>query len=56
MDALVICSSKELAHFFEQMLEEGANPKMSVNWLNTELLGRLNKGGYNISNSPVSAE
>ncbi len=54
-DASVICATKESAQFFEDMLKHGANPKMAVNWLNTELLGRLNKKGYSITNSPVSA-
>jgi len=54
-DALVICQTKESAYFFEEMLKSGASTKTSVNWLNTELLGRLNKAGYNITNSPVSA-
>jgi aspartyl-tRNA(Asn)/glutamyl-tRNA(Gln) amidotransferase subunit B len=55
VDALVICLTKESAYFFEEMLESGATAKSSVSWLNTELLGRLNKSGYNITSSPVSA-
>jgi aspartyl-tRNA(Asn)/glutamyl-tRNA(Gln) amidotransferase subunit B len=55
VDALVLCSQKELAYFFEAMLETGATAKASVNWLTTELLGRLKKTEFDISNSPVSA-
>ena len=55
VDALVLCSVKELAYFFEDMLVAGASAKNSVNWLNTELLGRLKKSEFNITNSPVSA-
>ena len=55
IDALVICSTKELAYFFEDMLTTGAKAKTSVNWLNTELLGRLNRAGFNITTSPVTA-
>jgi aspartyl-tRNA(Asn)/glutamyl-tRNA(Gln) amidotransferase subunit B len=55
-DALVICLTKESAQFFEDMLSSGATAKSAVNWLNTELLGRLNKGGFNITSSPVSAK
>jgi len=55
-DALVICLTKESAYFFEDMLKSGANAKTAVNWLNTELLGRLNKAGFNITSSPVSAQ
>ena len=54
-DALVICSEKELASFFEAMLESGASAKTSVNWLTTELLGRLKKTEFDITNSPVTA-
>ncbi len=54
-DALVICAEKELAYFFEAMLESGATPKNSVNWLTTELLGRLKKTEFDITNSPVKA-
>ena len=54
-DALVLCLTKESAYFFEEMLTTGASAKVSVNWLNTELLGRLKKASLNISNTPVSA-
>ncbi len=54
-DALVICSEKELAYYFEAMLEAGASAKNAVNWLTTELLGRLKKTEFDISTSPVSA-
>ncbi len=56
VDALIICSDKELAQFFEEMLSRGASAKTSVNWLTTELLGRLNKSGYSIIDSPVSGK
>ncbi len=55
IDALVICSTKESAYFFEKMLESGALAKSSVNWLNTELLGRLKKTEFNLITSPISA-
>jgi aspartyl-tRNA(Asn)/glutamyl-tRNA(Gln) amidotransferase subunit B len=55
VDALVLCSQKELAYFFEAMLETGATAKASVNWLTTELLGRLKKTEFDITTSPVSA-
>jgi aspartyl-tRNA(Asn)/glutamyl-tRNA(Gln) amidotransferase subunit B len=54
-DALVLCAERELAYYFESMLETGASAKNSVNWLTTELLGRLKKGEFNITTSPVSA-
>jgi len=55
-DALVITSNKELANYFEEMLEQGAVAKTAVTWLTSELLGRLNKAGFTIENSPVDAK
>jgi aspartyl-tRNA(Asn)/glutamyl-tRNA(Gln) amidotransferase subunit B len=53
-DAMVITSSVEMANFFEEMLKEGADAKISVTWLTVELLARL-KGEISITNSPVDA-
>ncbi|MCB4752503.1 MAG: Asp-tRNA(Asn)/Glu-tRNA(Gln) amidotransferase subunit GatB [Sulfurovum sp.] len=55
-DALVITASKEMAYYFEEMLEYGAVPKTAVTWLTSELLGRLNKVGLHIETSPVDAK
>ncbi|UFH58534.1 Asp-tRNA(Asn)/Glu-tRNA(Gln) amidotransferase subunit GatB [Sulfurovum mangrovi] len=55
-DALVITAQKEMAYYFEEMLASGADAKMAVTWLTSELLGRLNKGGFSIENSPVDAK
>jgi len=54
-DALVITAKKELAYYFEAMISHGAVAKTAVTWLTSELLGRLNKVGLEIENSPVSA-
>ncbi len=54
-DASVITATIEMAHFFEDMIKEGAGAKMSVTWLTVELLARL-KGGFTIENSPVDAQ
>jgi len=56
IDALVICLTKESAYFFEEILETGASAKNAVNWLNTELLGRLKKSEFDLTTSPVSAK
>jgi aspartyl-tRNA(Asn)/glutamyl-tRNA(Gln) amidotransferase subunit B len=55
-DALVITSNKEMAYYFEEMLEYGAVAKTAVTWLTSELLGRLNKSGHAMENSPVNAK
>jgi len=55
-DALVISATKEMAAYFEEMLSHGAAAKNAVTWLTSELLGRLNKAGVEIENSPVDAK
>ncbi|HEY2034824.1 MAG TPA: Asp-tRNA(Asn)/Glu-tRNA(Gln) amidotransferase subunit GatB [Rhizomicrobium sp.] len=53
-DAGVIVSEKELAEFYEE-LARGIDAKAAANWLNNEVLGRLNRDGLGITQSPVSA-
>jgi len=55
-DAHVITSDKEMAYYFEEMLEHGAVAKTAVTWLTSELLGRLNKAGFSMETSPVDAK
>ena len=54
-DALVITAVKEMAYYFEDMLNSGAKPKIAVTWLTSELLGRLKKASIDIENSPIDA-
>ena len=54
-NANVITASLEMAHFFEDMLKEGATPKTAATWLTVELQGRL-KGGLSLMTSPVNAQ
>ncbi len=56
VDAHVITSDKEMAYYFEEMLENGAVAKTAVTWLTSELLGRLNKAGLSMETSPVDAK
>jgi aspartyl-tRNA(Asn)/glutamyl-tRNA(Gln) amidotransferase subunit B len=55
-DAQVISANKELASFFEEILECGIKASLAVTWLTSELLGRLNKASISIENSPISAK
>jgi aspartyl-tRNA(Asn)/glutamyl-tRNA(Gln) amidotransferase subunit B len=55
-DAHVITSDKEMAYYFEEMMENGAVAKTAVTWLTSELLGRLNKAGLSMENTPVDAK
>ncbi len=55
-DAEVITAQKELAQYFEDILACGVEAKNASTWLINELLGRLNKEGLDITQSPVSAK
>ena len=54
-NAGVITSSIEMAHFFEEMMEQEISAKNAATWLTVELQARL-KGDVNITNSPVDAQ
>ena len=54
-DAGVLTSSRELADYFEAVVKAGASGKAAANWMQTELLRRLNDSGKQITESPVSA-
>jgi len=55
-DASVLTSSRELANYYEGVLEASNNkdPKLCANWVITQLLGALNKAGLDITTSPIS--
>lgn len=54
-DSGVLTSSREISEYFEKLIVKH-NIKLSVNWLTSELFGRLNKMALNIDESPVTAE
>jgi len=53
-DASVLVSERELADFYEE-LAQGVDAKAAANWLNNEILGRLNRDGLAITQVPVPA-
>ena len=53
-DANVLVAERERADFFEAAAK-GRDGKLAANWVIYELLGRLNKEGHDIADSPVSA-
>lgn len=55
-DATVICADKEVAKYFEAVLECGVSAKNAVNYLTNELNGLLNKEGLSIEQSPIDAQ
>ena len=53
-NAGIICATKEMAEYFEELMSYGVSGKDGFSWLIVELQGRLD--GTNISKSPVSAK
>jgi aspartyl-tRNA(Asn)/glutamyl-tRNA(Gln) amidotransferase subunit B len=53
-DAGVLTDSASLAQYFEEAVKAGAPGKAAANWMQTELLRRLNDSGKEIAASPVS--
>jgi aspartyl-tRNA(Asn)/glutamyl-tRNA(Gln) amidotransferase subunit B len=53
-DAEVLTASQSLADFLEAAVKSGAPAKTAANWMQTELLRRLNDSGKGIEASPVS--
>src|ERR1700747_310481 len=53
-DAEVLTGTQALGDYFEAVAKTGASPKTAANWMQTELLRRLNDSGKEIDASPVS--
>ena len=53
-DAEVLTNTQELAGYFESVVKAGAPGKAAANWMQTELLRRLNDSGKEIVATPVS--
>jgi len=54
-DASVLCASRELADYFEQVAAGCGDAKSAANWVTVELLGQLNRENLEIGQSRVSA-
>ena len=55
-DAGILTSDRELADYFETVVNTSGEAKLSANWVIGEMSGRLNKEDKDISQSPISAE
>jgi len=55
-DAEVLTATRALADYYEAAVRAGAPAKTAANWLQNELLGRLNEAGKEIAESPVKPE
>jgi aspartyl-tRNA(Asn)/glutamyl-tRNA(Gln) amidotransferase subunit B len=53
-DAEVLTDTQALAGYFEAVVKAGAPGKAAANWMQTELLRRLNDSGKEIGASPVA--
>jgi aspartyl-tRNA(Asn)/glutamyl-tRNA(Gln) amidotransferase subunit B len=53
-DAGVLTATQSLAEYFESVVKASAPAKTAANWIQTELLRRLNDSGKEIEASPVS--
>jgi aspartyl-tRNA(Asn)/glutamyl-tRNA(Gln) amidotransferase subunit B len=53
-DAGVLTATRALAGYFEAVVKAGAPAKSAANWIQTELLRRLNDAGKDIAESPVT--
>lgn len=48
-DANIIVKEKAMSDFFENTVKEGANPKISINWINGIILSYLNRNEVSIN-------
>jgi len=55
-DAFRLVQDKNLVKYYEDCVAEKVDPKLTSNWIQSELLGRLNEKGLAITASPVSAK
>ncbi len=55
-DASQLVSDKDLAAFYETTAKTSGNPRVSANFILSELLRELNNAGKSANDSPVSAE
>jgi aspartyl-tRNA(Asn)/glutamyl-tRNA(Gln) amidotransferase subunit B len=53
-DAEVLTADKKEAHYFEEAIKAGADPKTASNWIMTEVLRVLKDKGVGIEQSPVT--
>ena len=54
-DADVLVQERARADYYEGVAKAGGDGKLAANWVISELLGRLNKAGRDIDDSPVAA-
>jgi aspartyl-tRNA(Asn)/glutamyl-tRNA(Gln) amidotransferase subunit B len=53
-DANVLTASKAISDFYDQTVEEGADPKLAANWITSDLMGYLNNEDKEITDVPIT--
>ncbi len=48
-DATILTKNIETALYFEEVIKKGVEPKIAANWINTRILGYINKEEININ-------
>lgn len=54
-DCRVLVQQKIVADFFEEAVKEKVSPKLTANWITSELMGHLNARGLNFSDLKLKA-
>ncbi len=55
-DSAILADSKEVSDYFEQVVSQTKDPKLSSNWITGELASKLNTENINIKQAPISTE
>lgn len=55
-DALLLTDEKAVAEYFEVVSNKSENPKLSANWITSELMRELNNNKVAIGDSPITPE
>ena len=55
-DARVLSGSRQLADYYEAVVASCGDAKIAANWVQSELLGQVNKADTELADSPVSAQ
>ena len=55
-DANALCESQTMANYFEQVTRICQDPKLTANWILSELMGQLNAAGFGLDQNPVTAQ
>ena len=55
-DATMLTGSKEMAEYYEEVLAETGQARLSANWVIVELFSALNREKLDISQSPIDAK